>query len=399
MRPIARQMTDVTQTPETLAVQIAGLEAQNPAAVELPESYHQLGALHYQAANYGEALSAYGQALAWQEQHLTADHPHRIASLQGLGLAHHALGDYTQAERQYQQSVRLVERHQDTQLGSAVAGHYFLVNLYCLLGRYQQAHDLEQRALPLIYTLLGTLIGADQPAILERQGHAGRPSQLLTPAEAYWHRKAQPIFSAPVPGELDPWDKDLLILGRLYRFSNSSMAVNLYEACLALYDASKGDSPLKTATPLSAIGEIYASRNQDAGCGPSTTWFTAAEPLVIRALEIREKYLAANHPLIAVSLTQVANVISGLGRYREALTLLERAVVIKEQCLGDSHLETATSRFNLAVAYQTLGYRDAAVRLLEPVLDIQLQILEPDHPCICRTRHLLALVTGQSPLI
>lgn len=386
-------MANVPQTPAALAAQIAALAAQNPAAVELPETYCQLGALHYQAANYREALSTYGQALVWQEQHLAAADPSKSLSFRGLGLAHHALGDYAQAEQRYQQSVQLAELYQDVEPFLIVPTQCLLIDLYCLLGRYQQAHDLRQRALPLAYKLLEEWVGADLLAPFRLQGRAWEGNQYDLPVLSCWHGQIQPIFAAPVPGELGAWDQDFLILGRLYRLSNSDIAVKLYEACLVLWDASKDNSPLKLATPLSAMGEIYASRNQDGGCGPSTAWLTNAEPLVIRALAIREEHLAADHPLIAASLTQVADVISPLGRYREALTLLERAVAINERCLGDNHLETAISRFNLAAHYQTLNYREAAVRLLEPALEVQLQILGPEHPRIRSIRNLLALVS------
>jgi tetratricopeptide (TPR) repeat protein len=66
--------------------------------------------------------------------------------------------------------------------------------------------------------------------------------------------------------------------------------------------------------------------------------------LVRRALAIREKALGPDHPEVAESLNNLANVYRGRGRFAEAEPLLERALPIREKSLGRGHPLTNATR-------------------------------------------------------
>ena len=63
----------------------------------------------------------------------------------------------------------------------------------------------------------------------------------------------------------------------------------------------------------------------------------------MRALQIREQQLEAEHPSTATSLNNLALLYERQGKYEQAEPLYERALQIYEQQLGAEHPSTATS--------------------------------------------------------
>ncbi len=76
---------------------------------------------------------------------------------------------------------------------------------------------------------------------------------------------------------------------------------------------------------------------------------TEAEPLYRRALEIREKQLGPNHPDVAQSLNNLAELLRAQGNYAEAEPLYRRALEIFEKSLGKDHPNAKTVRNNLEI--------------------------------------------------
>src|ERR1700693_4057798 len=59
--------------------------------------------------------------------------------------------------------------------------------------------------------------------------------------------------------------------------------------------------------------------------------YDEAEPLLRRALELREKALGPDHPDIAQSLNNLASIYRDRGEYEKAEPLLQRALGIREK--------------------------------------------------------------------
>jgi tetratricopeptide (TPR) repeat protein len=78
------------------------------------------------------------------------------------------------------------------------------------------------------------------------------------------------------------------------------------------------------------------------------TQYPEAEPILERALSIRERALGPEHPEVATSLNELARLYQNQGRYAEAESPLERALSIRERALGPEHPEVATSLNELA---------------------------------------------------
>jgi hypothetical protein len=69
-----------------------------------------------------------------------------------------------------------------------------------------------------------------------------------------------------------------------------------------------------------------------------------AEPLYLKSLAIREKLLGAEHPDVATTLKNLAELYRASGRTDEAEPLYRRAVAIAEKVLGKEHPDTVEMR-------------------------------------------------------
>jgi tetratricopeptide (TPR) repeat protein len=107
--------------------------------------------------------------------------------------------------------------------------------------------------------------------------------------------------------------------------------------------------------------------------------YEEAEPLIKRALEIRERMLGANHPDTAISLNSLAVIYENQGRYKEAEPLIKRALEIRERALGGNHPDTATSLNDLAGVYESQGQYEEAEPLYKRALEIKERVLGADH--------------------
>jgi CHAT domain-containing protein/Tfp pilus assembly protein PilF len=136
------------------------------------------------------------------------------------------------------------------------------------------------------------------------------------------------------------------------------------------------------AQSLNSLAGLY----QDQGAYPK------AEPLYVRALDIREKALGLMHPLVAGSLNNLALLYQDQGAYPKAEPLYVRALDIHEKALGPMHPLVATSLNNLADLYRTQGAYPKAEPLYIRALDIKEKALGPMHPLVARNLNNLALL-------
>ena len=68
------------------------------------------------------------------------------------------------------------------------------------------------------------------------------------------------------------------------------------------------------------------------------------------------------------------------GKYEEALAMYEKALSIKLKKLGDDHPDVATTYNNMANVYNKQGKNDEALAMYEKALSIRLKKLGDDHP-------------------
>ncbi len=108
--------------------------------------------------------------------------------------------------------------------------------------------------------------------------------------------------------------------------------------------------------------------------------YAAAQPLDEKALQIRRRLLADDHPETADSYHHLAYVLNGQGKYAAAQPLYEKALQIRRQLLTDDHPRTALSYYCLAANLWRLGKYAEAELLFKKALEIQRRLLTDDHP-------------------
>ena len=120
--------------------------------------------------------------------------------------------------------------------------------------------------------------------------------------------------------------------------------------------------------------------------------YDESRPAAERALELREKALGPEHPDVAQSLNNLANLYYYKGDYAKAEPLHKRALDIREKALGPEHPNVATSLNNLADLYRDKGDYAKAEPLYKRALDIREKALGPEHPDVAQALHNLAII-------
>jgi len=107
--------------------------------------------------------------------------------------------------------------------------------------------------------------------------------------------------------------------------------------------------------------------------------YADAEPLLRRAVEIREKVLGPDHPDVARGLNNLGTVYEAMGRYDDAWKYYQRALALKERVMGPRHPSVASGLNNLGVVLTRRHRLDEAEQTLERSLAIWQEALGPDH--------------------
>jgi CHAT domain-containing protein/tetratricopeptide (TPR) repeat protein len=114
-----------------------------------------------------------------------------------------------------------------------------------------------------------------------------------------------------------------------------------------------------------------------------------------RALEVRERALGPEHPDVAWTLLNLANVHYDLGDFAESAALNRRALAIREKHFGPDHVHVAVSLMNLGNAVERGGDPAAAVPLHERALAIFERAHGAWHRSVAQSLNNLALARMQ----
>jgi len=99
--------------------------------------------------------------------------------------------------------------------------------------------------------------------------------------------------------------------------------------------------------------------------------YVSAEPLHQRALAILEKTLGTEHPVVAISLNNLAALYEAKGDNARAEPLFQRALAIQEKTLSAEHPYVALSLNNLAALNEAKGDLGRAVQFARRAGEIQ----------------------------
>ena len=140
----------------------------------------------------------------------------------------------------------------------------------------------------------------------------------------------------------------------------------------------------EAAQLLSRTGNYLCERAQ----------YSEAEPLLQKALEIRQQVLGPEHIDVASAMSNLAGLYVYIGKYIQAEILYQQARGMYEHILGPTHPCVATTINDLALLYREQGWFAQAEPFLEQALALRIQAFGSEHPDVAVSFNNLALIYG-----
>jgi CHAT domain-containing protein/tetratricopeptide (TPR) repeat protein len=149
----------------------------------------------------------------------------------------------------------------------------------------------------------------------------------------------------------------------------------LYVRALDLRERALGPRHTDVGRSLGQLGALRRDRSA----------YSEAEPLLVRALDIAEHAGGPLHPDLASRLDDLGELQVVRGAYDQAESLLVRALHISESARGPWHPDVARSLRSLGELYRIRGAYEQAEPLALRALEIDERALEPTDPEIARS--------------
>ncbi|CAF0812096.1 unnamed protein product [Adineta steineri] len=111
-----------------------------------------------------------------------------------------------------------------------------------------------------------------------------------------------------------------------------------------------------------------------------------------QGLEIRQRTLPSNHPLLATSYNKIGNVYNNMRRYSKALSFYEKVLEILKNILPSNHPLLSTSYNNIALVYENMREFSTALSYHGKALEIRQKAFLSNHPLLATSYDNIALV-------
>jgi tetratricopeptide (TPR) repeat protein len=171
-------------------------------------------------------------------------------------------------------------------------------------------------------------------------------------------------------------------IGNLRERGQYTLAEPLLQKALQLRQAMLEGDHLDVATSLNNLAYLYESQGR----------YEQAEPLYQQALAIQKRLLGDEHPDVATSLNNLAALYDSQGRYGQAEPLFQQALEMRKRLLGDEHPDVAQSLNNLAFLYDSQGRYEQAEPLYQQALAMRRRLLGDEHPDVALSLNNLAML-------
>jgi len=191
---------------------------------------------------------------------------------------------------------------------------------------------------------------------------------------------AAPQQADPTSPELAEADRLTLEVVKLYQAHRYDEALPLAKRSLKLREAALGQKHPLVAESLTNLAELYLSTSRAA----------EAEPLLKRALAIYEINPDTNGLIVGKTLDRLAAFRAASSDLKKAEELFRRAIAIKEKAAGPNHAEVAFSKDSLADFYTVQKDYPRAITLLQEVIAIKEQGYGQSHVEVGRSLERLA---------
>jgi tetratricopeptide (TPR) repeat protein len=180
-------------------------------------------------------------------------------------------------------------------------------------------------------------------------------------------------------------EEDVLLpstaLGRFYQEQSIYLEAEFW--CTKSIETTKqrfGENHPSVATSYNNLAELYRVTGR----------YGEADPLYRKALEICLEQLGENHPSVATLYNNLALLYSFKGRYGEAEPLFRKSLELRLEQLGENHPDVATSYNNLATLYRVTSRYGEAESLYGKALEIRLEKFGKNHPSVATSYNNLA---------
>ncbi len=157
-------------------------------------------------------------------------------------------------------------------------------------------------------------------------------------------------FTLPAYTQEVLWHELIGKANTLYQQRRYQEAEGVYKEALKVAEDTFGPDHPNVAISLNNLAELYISKGN----------YSEIEPLYKRALEIVEKALGPDHPDVAISLRNLAELYYNQGRYAEAVPLYKSSLEILEEVLGPDHPEVAIMLKHMEALYKMIDKEDDA---------------------------------------
>jgi tetratricopeptide (TPR) repeat protein len=160
----------------------------------------------------------------------------------------------------------------------------------------------------------------------------------------------------------------------------------LYRLAFAIGEKTLGPDHPSVAISLNNLAQLLQNTNR----------LAEAEPLMRRALAILETSLGPDHPDVVTNLNNLAQLLKTTNRLAEAEPLMRRALAVDEKNYGPDHPDVAVRLNNLAQLLKTTNRLAEAEPLYRRALAIFETSLGPDHPDVAANLNNLAQLLGDT---
>jgi len=310
---------------------------------------------------HAESEPLHRRALKLREESLHPEDPRLAETLNNLAVAVDLLGRHREAEALHKKALEIREKAFGPFHPDVAQSLNNLAKVQLALGRPADAGPLLRRAIAILSRGRGESLTRSQLDLADFSGTEREPDEGIAhvgkvgaamPGPAPMARPRPIMRSAPAA-------PDLTTAAEMERVLAEPADAALHEADLAVTLLNLG---------MMAQTAYTGPKQEEAGL------------LYRRAISIQEKVLGPEHPDLATSLNNLAELSLIQWRYREAESLHKRALAIREKALGPDHPLTAASLTNLARLYSLTRRPEMAAPLLVRAVAISGKTLGPDHP-------------------
>jgi tetratricopeptide (TPR) repeat protein len=177
--------------------------------------------------------------------------------------------------------------------------------------------------------------------------------------------------------------KPFVTIGRYYKGQgNYNLAEPWFRNCLNAIKVRLGEEHPLVSISLNNLAALYESQGR----------YKESEPLYLLALKMKIRLLGGEHSDIILSLNSLAGIYKLQGRYKESEPLYLLALKIKMRLLGEEHLDIAGCQNDMAGLYHLQRRYEESESMYISALQMYQRLFGKEHPDIAKTMTNLALL-------